>query len=266
MSAGIFRQSALDRLASPERLDEIVRITTPGGWLALLGGVAIVLAALAWALFGSVTTTVPGSAVVIPSGGISQVPAVAAGAVRAVRVAPGQTVRAGQVVAVTAGPTGTVPLRAPVAGTVLAVSVGVGGYVQAGTAVAVIEASGRSPEVEAYVPAAAAASVHPGMTVQFAPVGFPSQVFGVLLGRVRYVSSFPASYASVVSLVGSQSLARLLTRSGPVVAVAVTLVRTRGGVDWSLGRYAAVVPAAGTTGEASIVLRRQRPVAYLLGP
>ena len=32
----IFRKSALDRMASPEQLDALMRITSPRGWIALL--------------------------------------------------------------------------------------------------------------------------------------------------------------------------------------------------------------------------------------
>jgi hypothetical protein len=36
MDKPLFRQAALERLSSPEQLDQLVRVTHPLGWLALL--------------------------------------------------------------------------------------------------------------------------------------------------------------------------------------------------------------------------------------
>ena len=42
----LFRQSALDKLSSPEQLDKVVVITPPAFWIALTGGVLIILGLL----------------------------------------------------------------------------------------------------------------------------------------------------------------------------------------------------------------------------
>lgn len=43
----IFRQSSLDRLSSPEQLDQLIRITSRRSWIALVAMVAVVLSAAA---------------------------------------------------------------------------------------------------------------------------------------------------------------------------------------------------------------------------
>ena len=45
MKDRLFRKVALERLSSPERLDELMQLTTPGGWLALV----------AWTYFDAAT-------------------------------------------------------------------------------------------------------------------------------------------------------------------------------------------------------------------
>ena len=49
----IFRQVALDRLASPERLDTLLGFPFPRLWLLLLGGGTLLVALALWWLVGS---------------------------------------------------------------------------------------------------------------------------------------------------------------------------------------------------------------------
>ncbi len=64
-SAGLFRQQALERFSSPERLDQLVQLTAPKDWLALGVLAALVGAALVWSVAGSLPTTVVGSGVIV---------------------------------------------------------------------------------------------------------------------------------------------------------------------------------------------------------
>jgi hypothetical protein len=68
MRRDIFRKVALERLSSPDDLDQMVRITRPASWLALIAIVAIVAGGLVWATFGRVATTVRGNAILIETG------------------------------------------------------------------------------------------------------------------------------------------------------------------------------------------------------
>ena len=61
----LFRKKNLDRIASPEQLDEYIRVTTPSVWLVLLAVVILLAGILIWSCFGVVEvekadgTTVP---------------------------------------------------------------------------------------------------------------------------------------------------------------------------------------------------------------
>jgi hypothetical protein len=57
----IFRKTALERLASPEDLDQAIAIASGGSWLALSAVLLVGAAVLGWALFGTLTTTAAGS-------------------------------------------------------------------------------------------------------------------------------------------------------------------------------------------------------------
>ena len=50
----IFRQKSIDRVSSPEQLNDYIRVTTPTVWLVLLALVILLLGILAWSVFGTV--------------------------------------------------------------------------------------------------------------------------------------------------------------------------------------------------------------------
>ena len=100
----LFRKVALDRLSSPEQLDQILQITTPKGWMALVALGGLIILALIWGVYGSVTTKVTGSGIFIRGEGVKDISAPDPGKVTAVYVSPGDMVQRGQLVARVAQP------------------------------------------------------------------------------------------------------------------------------------------------------------------
>ncbi len=56
--SSIFRQSSLDRIASPEQLDDYIRIARPGVWLIIAAIVILLAAFLVWGAYGTLPTTI----------------------------------------------------------------------------------------------------------------------------------------------------------------------------------------------------------------
>jgi hypothetical protein len=65
----LFRKAALARLSSPEELDQLMQVTTPKGWLALLGLVGLILVALMWGVLGHIPTIAQGQGVLLKQEG-----------------------------------------------------------------------------------------------------------------------------------------------------------------------------------------------------
>jgi HlyD family secretion protein len=99
----LFRRAALERLASPEQLDHMIRTTRPRTWMGLLALVLLIGLSLAWAVLGSVPTAYSGSGMIVRVGGVLNVVARGAGLVLSV-VAAGQHVKANQIIARIAQP------------------------------------------------------------------------------------------------------------------------------------------------------------------
>jgi HlyD family secretion protein len=95
----IFRKVSLERLSSPEQLDQMVQVTDPKGWLALAGLGALLLATVGWGIWGSIPTEASGTGILLRQGGVSDLVSAASGQVQEVLVRVGDVIEKGQPVA-----------------------------------------------------------------------------------------------------------------------------------------------------------------------
>ena len=59
MSEEIFRKKSLDRVKSPENLDDYIKVANPGAWLLLVSVIVLLAGACVWGIFGHIDSTVP---------------------------------------------------------------------------------------------------------------------------------------------------------------------------------------------------------------
>jgi HlyD family secretion protein len=103
-SNAVFRKVSLDRLSSPEQLDQLLSVTDRRGWIALAAMGAVLAAGLVWGVLGSIPQNVRGTGILVKTGGVLEVIPVAGGLITDVSVNVGETVTEGQVVARMAQP------------------------------------------------------------------------------------------------------------------------------------------------------------------
>lgn len=95
----VFRKVSLDRLASPEQLDQLLQVTDARGWAALVAIGGLLATAALWSVLGRVPEKVAGTGMLVKSGGIFEVGPTVSGRVTDVAVEVGEVVTEGQVVA-----------------------------------------------------------------------------------------------------------------------------------------------------------------------
>ena len=67
MDNQIFRKKSLDKVSSPEQLNDYIRVSNPGVWLVLAAVIVLLIGVCVWGIFGRLETTV-GSAAVVKDG------------------------------------------------------------------------------------------------------------------------------------------------------------------------------------------------------
>lgn len=99
MEKGIFRKSALDRMASMEQLDQTMTVIKPSNVLALISVAIILAVALFWGITGSIPDNVTGSGILVNKGQITSIKYSNQGTIKNVFVDKGDTVEIGQIIA-----------------------------------------------------------------------------------------------------------------------------------------------------------------------
>ncbi|WP_298565553.1 biotin/lipoyl-binding protein [uncultured Phascolarctobacterium sp.] len=252
----LFSKEAMDKLRSPEKLDTLLEVTTPIGWMALAAMVVMVLSVLVWSVFGAMVVKVDGVGILLDSGGVVSVTSVSGGRVEDVFVRTGMRVQKGDLIAVLEQPQQSMETKlarsdmylseserealtrasqydakryqqdvssfifSEADGIVDEVSTSPGAVVAAGTSVCTIRKDQERDEINGvlYVPVSNGKRIEPGMTVQLAPNGVDSSEDGSLLAVVRSVSQYPVSANAMLNRLGNQQLVQwILSKSDNAV-------------------------------------------------
>lgn len=56
MNDKIFRKKSVDRMSSPEQLNDYIKVTTPGVWMALAAIAILLIGICVWGIFGKLET------------------------------------------------------------------------------------------------------------------------------------------------------------------------------------------------------------------
>jgi HlyD family secretion protein len=95
----VFRKVSLERLSSPEQLDQLMQVTDARGWIILAAFGIVLTTAIAWGFLGRVAHDVPCTGMLVKSGGVFEVSAQSSGRITDLAVRVGDLVTEGQVVA-----------------------------------------------------------------------------------------------------------------------------------------------------------------------
>ena len=266
MQSPLFRPEALERISSPDQLDQLLKITRPRAWLALLGLGAVVSAVLFWSFGGSVPLQASGSGILTRSDtGLYGIQAPAFGTVTDVPMQIGEKVSTGQRLATIRAADGSqAAVTSPYAGTILSVSVEAGSIVDAGAHIGVLDPSGSALEAIAFIPADQGRSIEQGMSVRVQPSTVLVERYGELLGTVESISKFPATQARIDFLIENSALVRSLASGTPVYEVHVLITpdpNAADGYKWTSGRGPDNPLTGGTLCTVSVVLSEQHPAS-----
>ena len=259
MRKQIFRKEALERLSSPEQLDQLMPITSPFGWVALGGIGLVLLMAILWSVFGTITKTVEGSGALIRIGGVRVVETPFAGVVTEVLVEIGDVVQEGQALvhlnpARSAGEANSIPVVSPGPGRVLDITVMEGDLVDENSGVLTVESLNYPLQAVVYVAASDAYQVQVGMAAHVVPATAHKGESSYLLGEVKSAGKFPATRMAMMRTLQNEQCVESCLALGPALQIVIKLAP-----EDSPSEIYSGVPC-----QALITVVKKRPMAFIL--
>ncbi|RCJ24970.1 NHLP bacteriocin system secretion protein [Nostoc sp. ATCC 43529] len=97
--SNLFRKEALERISSPEELDQIMEVVSPKKWLPLIAVGSLVVTGLSWSFLGRIPITVTGTGIIVYPSTVTSFQSPIAGRLRSVNVRVGDFVNRGDVLA-----------------------------------------------------------------------------------------------------------------------------------------------------------------------
>ena len=196
----LFRDAALDRMASPERLQLAPLIVPPSWWLLLIAAALAICAAVWASVLINIPVRVHGRGMLLGEPGPRRIATAQNGQLAALLVAAGDQVRAGQLLAVmnvnargqqpAATPDGESRIVSPLDGTVAEILAGQGDMLgRDATLMTLVPKASETAPLSAtfYLSPAESNRVRPGMTVRIYPDSIRQGEYGGILGRVTRV-------------------------------------------------------------------------------
>jgi hypothetical protein len=264
MTRPLFRKAALDRLASPDQLDQLMQVTSPRGWLALTGFALLLVAALVWSLVGTVTDTVDGQGVLLRESGVKPLPAPCDGVVTSFLAPSGARVEKGEPL-VLLTPPGQEPMKvcSPFPCRMLNRHAREGNSVKKGAPLLTLENLDERLLARLYLPVSEGYQIEPNMRVQVWPANVNRAEFGFLQGRVISAAKFPITQQELADRLQNEDLARELATGPPKLQILVELIadpNTKSGYQWSTTAGPPLQLFSGTPCQGRIIIAEHRPI------
>lgn len=98
MAAGFFRKAALEKLSTPEKLDQLIKVTSPRGWIALITIAFALTIGIVWSFLGHVKTKLNVVGVLL-GGEIHEVVATSQGQLIDLNIRIGNKINKGDIIA-----------------------------------------------------------------------------------------------------------------------------------------------------------------------
>ncbi|MDJ0713511.1 MAG: NHLP bacteriocin system secretion protein [Prochloraceae cyanobacterium] len=95
----MFRKEALERLSSPEQLDQLLKVVNPRAWIPLATAGSLLFVAVVWSVFGRLPLKVNGEGVLIYPHRVVPFEAPSGGQILTINIQPGDRVNKGDVIA-----------------------------------------------------------------------------------------------------------------------------------------------------------------------
>lgn len=259
MQDDLFNPAALKKFRAPEKLDAMLKITSPAGWMGLTTMLVILFSVVIWSVFGSFTEKAEGMGMILDSRGVGVVSAPSGGKVTQILTYEGAKVKRGTLLALITQPSAGAntnmarfdvnlssndrevmsrvsqfdarkhqqqafeEVYSDYDGIIAELDIEPGMTVTDGATVCRIRLDGGRQDVMGifYVPVDKGKRIEPGMTLSLAPNSADIKQSGSLVGVVRSVGEYPVGVESIRKTLGNAQLADWFLQKSQSSLVAV---------------------------------------------
>ena len=272
----LFRKEALDKVSNPEQLDQHVRITRPGAWVAILAIVTLFVGVGIWAFVGNIYSGENVYGVIFPTNSLIVKTSQSGGKITDVLVSETQEVEKGDVLAVVpdsnllsqiaekqaAYMSATGPAKetlklaleslkaqylensfitAEKSGTISEIE-SIDTVIEPGSTVAMNvsnESTSNSKEIIAYVSYSIASTFKVGDVAQVTPASLKREEYGYMTGTVTKIGSSVISEDDIIKSMGTTKYVASMDLAPDSVEVRVRINvdnTSKNGYEWSNSR------------------------------
>lgn len=262
MKNQLFRKTALDGIASPERVDEYIRVSSVSTFVILGGLFLFMCAVVAWGIWGHVSENVRIQGVVFPFDGSSSVTLPKDGVVRDLYVKRGDFVKEGDRLALVSIDRQFSLLTSRREGVVLSAKEQSSGFTAYEPIVSLFhqDSARRGREVIAFTTFENLRKLKAGMSVQVSPSDLPREKYGYMEGRIVGIDTYPISKQEALRTLKVESFANDIFPEKATFAVRILLEEDParpGRILWSHAKQEDVRINTGTFCSIQIITKRQ---------
>lgn len=264
--AGVFRKTALERLSSPDQLDQMLKITTPMSWVGIGAAAALAVAVGVWAFTGAIPDTISAPGVLVYSYNTNTLYSTASGTVKELLVFPGMEVEPGTAVAEVYSSTGDIiTIESDQRGIISEQFVEKRMEITPNAELFRISPiTEHEMSLVCYVDLDTAKQLEAGMEAIVSLNAADSGVYGHMEAEITNVDRYVSSSEAMAELLGADvQMAYLMTQGAPVVAVTCELKadeNTESGYFFSMPRGAEVELSGGELTSVQIVKSESAPI------
>lgn len=264
----LYRPEATAELDAGAQLDNRLRTTSVRIWIALIVLVAVILAGIAWGVFGSAPQVVVGRGAMLPENGLVAVRNPVAGRIESIDVDRGQAVTRGTpLMTLETAEARRVQVAASVSGEVVQlVPRQVGTWLAVNELIAQIVPQTESSSAIVFVEPRKAGSIKPGMPVHISPDVAPAGAYGSIVGTVSSIDPIPSDAEDLILMAGgNEALAQNLGIGGTKVVVQLNPADTPSGYEWTSGSGPDFEIPKVSIISGTIIISERHPLAFVTG-
>lgn len=263
----VFRKSSMEKLQSPDRLDCMLKVTTPMSWIGIMAAGLLAFCVLVWAFTGTIPTMASAKGFLVGSYNTNTLFSGVAGRISEIQVEEGNLVHKGEnIMTVLDAKGNTVKTPAQQTGFVSAILVEEGDFVTPNMELLRISPNtSNALSVICYVGLDVSKQLQEGMKAEIYLNADRSGTYGHMNAIVTNIDSYVASNSAMNELLGADGqMMYMLTAEGPLVAVTCQLktdYSTASGYFFSSEQAKDLQITSGEQVSVQFILSEEAPIA-----